>query len=180
MRYLPSTAFQAVTFMYSAGLGFTLGIIYDFFRMLFYLLTGNDKKFLMARDIIFLSVCFPITFIFLLVMCNGELLLYIFIGEAVGMWIYFYSVGSFLFLPAKKIIKNIRRQILCFYKLIFKIKTSFVCICEKINKKLHNHTFFLQKHLQIRHRILYNHCVQLCPNRILKNRGDRSGESKEK
>lgn len=180
MRYLPSTAYQALSFMYSAGLGFALGIIYDFFRMLFYLLTGSDKKFLMFRDIMFLSVCFPVTFIFLLVMCNGELLLYIFVGEAVGMWVYFYSVGSFLLLPVKRLVKCIRRHFTGFYKHIIKIKTAFVCMLEKINKNLHNHTFFLQKHLQIRHNLLYNRCVQMCQNRFLKNRGDGNGESKEK
>ncbi|MBR3836292.1 MAG: spore cortex biosynthesis protein YabQ [Clostridia bacterium] len=172
MQYLPTTEFQAVTFMYSAGLGFTLGIIYDFFRMLFYLLTGSDKKFLMARDIIFLCVCFPATFIFLLVMCNGELLLYIFVGEAVGMWIYFYSVGSFLLLPVKRIIKSVRRHFIVFYSFMSGIKTAFVCILKKLSKNLQNHTKFLQKHLQIRHHMVYNCCVQLCLNRILKNRGD--------
>lgn len=173
MQYLPTIVFQAVTFMYSAGLGFTLGIIYDLFRMLFYLLTGCDKKFLVLRDIIFLSVCLAATFVFLLVMCDGQFLLYVFAGEALGLWAYFYSLSSVLTAPFRKVIRNSRRHFSLF-------KTKIVLLFKKINKNVHNCLFFLQKHLHIRHNIVYNRCVKLCPNRNLKDRGDGSGKSKEK
>lgn len=180
MQYMPSLVFQAVCFLYSAGLGFTLGIIYDLFRMLFYLLTGSDKKFLVFRDIIFLSVCLAATFIFLLVMCDGQLLTYVFLGEVLGLWVYFYSLSSFLFLPVKRLIKHIRRQFTKIKTLFIKIKTRFAVIREKIYKNLYNCGNFLRKHLHIRHNIVYNLCVKLYPSIIFKNRGDGSGKSEEK
>lgn len=180
MQYMPSLVFQAVCFLYSAGLGFTLGIIYDLFRMLFYLLTGSDKKFLAFRDIIFLTVCLVATFLFLLVMCDGQLLTYIFVGEALGLWVYFYSLSDFFFLPVKRQINRLRRQFTKIKMLFVKIKTRFFQISEKIHKNLHNCVFFLRKHLHIRHNIVYNLCVKLCPSIIFKNRGDGSGKSEEK
>ncbi len=174
MQYMPSAAFQAVSLMYSAGLGFTLGIIYDFFRMLFYLLTGSDKKFLVVRDIIYLTVCLAATFLFLLVICNGRLVLYVFVGEAAGLSVYFYSVSSFFVLPLKRKINALRRQ-------INKIKRKINAVKQKVYKKLHKKRIFSQKDLHIRHNIVYNLSVKLCPHSlILKNRGDESGKNEEK
>ncbi len=181
MQYMPSAAFQAVSFMYSAGLGFTLGIIYDFFRMLFYLLTGSDKKLSVLRDIIYLTVCLSLTFLFLLVMCNGRLLLYVFIGEVAGLAVYFYSVSDFFMLPLKRKIGRLRRQITAIKRFLIRIKIKFWRFKEKINKNLHKIRFFSQKHLHIRHNIVYNLSVKLCPHSlILKNRGDESGKNEEK
>lgn len=180
MQYLPTTVFQAVTFMYSAGLGFTLGIIYDLFRMLFYLLTGSDKKLSVPRDIMFLSVCLASTFIFLLVMCDGQFLLYIFAGEALGLWAYSYSLSAVFIRPSRRVIRKIRGQISKIKKFFSCIKTKIESIFKKINKNTNNCLIFLQKHLHIRHNMVYNHRVKLCPNRILKDRGDGSGKSKEK
>lgn len=179
MQYMPTPAFQLVCFMYSAGLGFTLGIIYDLFRILFYLHTGNDKKLTVLRDIMFLSVCLWATFIFLLVVCNGQLLLYIFAGEAIGLRIYFYSLSPFIFPQAKRLMKCIRKYFLALNLFLFKIKTFFGEIFKKSYKNLQKCIFFLRKHLHIRHNIVYNLCVKLCPSIIFKNRGDGSGKSKE-
>ncbi len=181
MQYMPSVAFQAVSLLYSAGLGFTLGIIYDLFRMLFYLLTGNDKKFLVIRDIIYSLLCLSATFLFLLVICNGKLLLYVFLGEAAGLTIYFYSLSDFVFLPVKRRIKRIRCNFVKFKNFSNKIRGRILSFKEKINKNLHKTRFFSQKDLHIRHNIVYNLSVKLYPCRLIfKKRGDESGRSEEK
>ncbi len=181
MEYMPSSAFQAVSLMYSAGLGFTLGIIYDFFRILFYLLTGSDKKFLVFRDIIYLTVSLAVTFLFLLVICNGKILLYVFVGEVAGLAVYFYSVSDFLVLPFKRRINRLRKRFKRIKMLFDVITTKISLLKEKVYNFLHKNRFFSQKHLHIRHNIVYNLSVKLCSHSlILKNRGDESGKNEEK
>ncbi len=179
MQYLPTMAFQSVAFMYSAGLGFALGIIYDLCRIIFYLFTGSDKKYITIRDIIFLTICLASTFLYILVMCDGQLLLYVFIGEALGLWAYFYSVSAILYLPAKRFICVMRRQITKIKLFFIGIKTYFLEIYKKADKNLHNCLFFLRKHLHIRRNIVYNLFVKLCPSLFFKNRGDGSGKGQE-
>lgn len=174
MQYMPSLAFQAVCFMYSAGLGFTLGIIYDLIRMLFYLLTGSDKKLTVVRDIIYSIVCLVATFLFLLVMCDGQLIAYVFVAEGIGTYVYFYSLSDSVFLPAKKTINAFKRLFLRVKSFFYLRKTKFLFFMQKIFQKLHKIT---KKHLHIRHTIVYNFFVNLCPKKLfLKNRGDDDGK----
>lgn len=169
MQYMPTPAFQAICFVYSAGLGFTLGIIYDFFRILFYLLTGNDKKLSVCRDIIYSLVCLGAAFLFLLVVCNGQLRMYLFIGGAIGLTVYVYSLSNSVFPPVKIKIDKIRL-------LISQIKTAFHLLFEKICKNLNKRLKISKKYLHIEYNLLYNSCVRLFSrNKTIKNRGDESG-----
>lgn len=164
--------------MYSAGLGFTLGIVYDLFRMLFYLLTGSDKKFLLLRDIIYLLVFLAATFVFLLAMCDGQLLLYVFIAMGTGLYVYFYSLSSVVYPPFKRLLKGVKRVLRQISNRLSAIKTRFLSLREKIFKILHKIT---KKDLHIRHNIVYNFFVKLCSGiLIFKNRGDEDGSESEK
>ena len=58
IEYLPKSSEQLLTIVYSAGIGFALGFIYEILRLIFYLLSGSDKKFTLLRDIIFLLFVF--------------------------------------------------------------------------------------------------------------------------
>ena len=133
MQYMPSLNFQVGCILYSAGLGFSLGIIYDLFRMLFYLLTGSDKKLVNLRDIIYSIVCLAATFLFLLVMCDGQILVYVFIAEAVGAYIYFRTLSRQIFSPVRKVIVIIRRFFARIKRFLSEIKTK---ITEEENKEL--------------------------------------------
>lgn len=44
IEYLPKTSEQLLTIIYSVGIGFALGLFYEFLRLFFYLLSGSDKK----------------------------------------------------------------------------------------------------------------------------------------
>ena len=177
MQYMPTLAFQLVSFMYSAGLGFSLGIVYDLIRIFFYLLTGSAKKLRSVRDIIYVSVCFAATFLFLLAVCDGQLFMYVFLAEGRGMYIYFYSLSSFVFYPAKIAINAVRRLFMKIKTKICIIKTQIAVLIKKILKNLHK---FTKKDLHIRHNIVYNFFVKLCSgNFIFKNRGDEGGKGKE-
>ena len=173
MQYMPSLAQQVVCFMYSAGLGFTLGIVYDLFRMLFYLLTGSDKKFLLLRDIIYLLVFLTAVFVFLLAMCDGQLLLYVFVALGAGAYVYFYSLSGVICPPLKRFINSSKRLFRRFGARLSSIKTRFFSLGEKIFKNLHKIT---KKDLHIRHNIVYNFFVKLCSGILnFKNRGDEDG-----
>lgn len=136
MEYMPSTVRQAVGLLYSAGLGFCLGILYDLFRMLFYLLTGSDKKLSVPRDIIYLFVCLCMTFVFLLVMCDGRLMFYAAAGIVTGVMIYFYSVGDIVYQPVKRFLKKIRRLFSSVASKITEINVKFSALIQKSKKKL--------------------------------------------
>ena len=178
MQYMPSLYFQVGCILYSAGLGFSLGIIYDLFRMLFYLLTGSDKKLVNLRDIIYSIVCLAATFLFLLVMCDGQLLVYVFIAEAVGAYIYFRTLSRQIFSPVRKVIVIIRRFFARIKRFLSEIKTRICTLNEKMFKKLHK---IAKKDLHIRHNLVYNFFVKLrSGSLLLKNRGDDSGKSREK
>lgn len=174
MDYMPTLVYQLVCFAYSAGLGFSLGIVCDLSRMFFYLLTGSDKKFQAFRDIICLLLCTAVTFIFVLVMCDGQFLLYVFVGEIIGFAVYFYSVSPFLFPAVKSTIGRLRRRIVLVHGKILHIKTL---LCKKLSKKMNKCRFFCKKHLHIRHSIVYNFLRgTVFDGLILKNRGDESGK----
>lgn len=181
MEFMPTPAGQATGFIYSAGLGFCLGFVYDFFRMFFYLLTGSDKKLSVIRDIIYLLVLTAVDFIFSLVMCSGRMMLYIFVGEAIGLFVYFRLLSSLYFHNFKRFIKGIRTVIINIWR-FFRAKTTEICILlhrsEKNSKKSEKNS---QKGLKIRHGLLYNLSVKLFPKgrRLILNRGDERGKNKE-
>jgi hypothetical protein len=180
MSYLPDTTYQTTGFLYSAGLGFALGIVYDLIRILFYLLTGSDKKSLIVWDIIYLLICLGSTFIFLLVMCSGEVVLYALIGEIIGWVIYHFSVSALIFKPLAAKIKKIRRLLTPkFLKIRSSISHFFKLIQKNIKIPKKNEKNF-EKDLHIRHNIVYNFFVKLYNNRASsKKRGDGVGR-KEK
>lgn len=142
MEYMPTPAYQTVGFVYSAGLGFCLGLVYDFFRIIFYLLTGSDKKLMTLRDIIYSLVCLIVNFLFLLVMCSGRVMLYVFAGEGIGMYIYFLTLSDTVFRPSKAVLKGIRKSAVkirkFFNSLYLKILTFFQNICKKVKKSEKN------------------------------------------
>ena len=148
MSYMPSLAWQTSGFIYSAGLGFCLGLVYDFFRIIFYLLTGSDKKYILARDIIFMFVLLWSDFLFLLVMCSGRLMLYAFAGECLGLMIYFYSLSGLIYGSVRGMLRRIRRDFSSISDFI-RVKTAM--FQPNIREKLKKSKKIFKKLLQIRH-----------------------------
>lgn len=136
MEYMPSAAGQAVGFFYSAGLGFALGLVYDFFRIFFYMLTGSDKKLSMFRDIMYLLCCLAVNFLFLLVMCSGRMMLYVFVGEGIGLLAYFRTLSGSIYPRLKVFVAVIRRHAVKIVVLSKKIKPYF----SKIRQNRHKNT----------------------------------------
>ena len=99
MNYLPSQSFQLEGFLYSIALGFILGLIYDVLKTVFYLITFKPKKLINIRDTFFFIICFWATFIYLLVMCEGQILFYALIGEIIGFTIYWVLISRKITAP---------------------------------------------------------------------------------
>ena len=158
MSYMPSLRWQTTGFIYSAGLGFCLGLVYDCFRIIFYLLTGSDKKHAAVRDIIFMFVFLWADFFFLLVMCSGRLMLYAFAGEGLGLAVYFYSLSGSVYLPLKRVFRRIRHSIISILKII---KAKYTEFRDFLIEKLKKSQNFSKKLLQIRHNLLYNPSVKV-------------------
>lgn len=134
MEYLPSPTSQTICFIYSAGLGFALGLVYDFFRIFFYTITGSDKKLRTVRDIMYLSLCLAVDFIFLLVMCSGRIMLYVFVGEGIGLTVYARTFSRAVYRPLKVCSSVIRRFFLRYAAIFGRIKLFMRKITQNIQK----------------------------------------------
>ena len=131
MTYFPSQIFQLKGFLYSAGLGFTLGLFYDLFRILFFLLTGSDKKLTVTRDIIFMLFCLAVNFVFLLVICEGQILFYVAAGEIIGIAVFETTVGKPFFCRISVLLKKTKKKTAVIKHNLFEKKI-------KIYKKIKN------------------------------------------
>lgn len=180
MGYMPSLTFQVICFVYSAGLGFMLGFLYDLVRITFYSFTGNDKKLSVVRDLLYSFLCLAATFLFLLVMCDGKLMFYVFIGEGTGLFIYLYALSGIFILPVKRKIDKMKHRFMKIKSFLIGKKTDFANMCKKICKNISKRVKKSKKDLHSRHNIVYNSSVELCSHlNKLKNRGDENGQSRE-
>ena len=111
IEYLPKASEQLLTVIYSAGIGFVLVALYEILRLLFFLLSGSDKKFILLRDIIFLLFVLTVSFFFFLVRCNGSVTFYSVIGEVVGGYAAFKSIEPFMSFLIVKRLKKLRKKL---------------------------------------------------------------------
>ncbi|MGN0568291.1 MAG: spore cortex biosynthesis protein YabQ [Acutalibacteraceae bacterium] len=107
MRYMQGVSEQLSVFLYSFGLGFLLGVLYDFFRMLRMIFPfGRTLTFI--QDFLYVIICAFATFCFALVLNDGRIMFYIFLGEALGWIIYYFSVGVLVMRAVNSAISSIR------------------------------------------------------------------------
>lgn len=111
IEYLPKSSEQLLTVIYSVGIGFALGALYEILRLLFFLLSGSDKKFILLRDIIFLLFVLTVSFFFFLVRCNGSVTFYSVIGEVVGGYAAFKSIEPFMSFLIVKRLKKLQKKL---------------------------------------------------------------------
>ncbi len=92
MTYLVSLPEQLGTFAYALGFGFFLGIFYDLFRAV-RMLFSNGKKAFFAADVLFALFAAFLTFLFTLTVTSGSIRGYVLFGEALGFFVYYFSLG---------------------------------------------------------------------------------------
>lgn len=80
-------------FLLSLGAGVVLGAFYDALRVLRILL-GGGKRRQFFMDVLFMTVCAPVTFLVALAAEAGQLRFYILAGEGIGLCLWALTFGE--------------------------------------------------------------------------------------
>lgn len=172
IEYMPKVTEQLLTIVYSLGIGLALGFIYEIMRLIFFLVSGNDKKFTLLRDIMFLLLCLVLTFFFYLIRCNGRVTFYAVVGEAAGGAAAFKLLDPFISYLTRKKLGNLRKKAVIFLRK----RRNTSAFTEKNRKKEKNivkREKNCENDLHNSHEIVYNQSVTVCPlHDEIKNRGD--------
>lgn len=107
---------QLAIFATSLGVGFLLGVLYDVIRALRLSLT-KSKIAILVCDIIYFLLFGLISFLFILALNKGEIRFYIIVGELIGAFFYYISLGIAVIKITDKAISLLRK----FYSLAFKV-----------------------------------------------------------
>ena len=67
-----------------------------------------------------------VNFLFILTVCSGKMMLYVFVGQAVGAAVYFRTAGKPVYRALRFITEKIRR-------LVLNISTFFITVMTKLN-----------------------------------------------
>ena len=107
---------QMLIFLASLGVGFLLGVLYDFLRAL-RLSFMRGKWSVVVFDLLYFFMVALGSYIFILAANKGEVRSYIIIGELLGATFYYFSLGFALMKLTDKFVLILKR----FYSFIFKI-----------------------------------------------------------
>lgn len=108
---------QFLIFLASLGLGFILGILYDFLRALRLSFT-RGKWSLIVFDLLYFFMVAFVSYIFILAANKGEVRSYIIVGELLGAVLYYFSLGFALMQLTDKFVRILREVYSLFYKII--------------------------------------------------------------
>ncbi len=100
----------------SLGVGFLLGVLYDVIRALRLSLT-RSKIAVLVCDIIYFLLFGLISFLFILALNKGEIRFYIIVGELIGAFFYYISLGIAVIKLTDKAVSLLRKL----YSLVFRV-----------------------------------------------------------
>ncbi len=123
---------QTLIFLQSCLLGFFLGILYDFFRILRMAIKSNGI-IVFIEDFLFFILAAIITFSFMISNTHGQMRIFVIIGELLGAIIYYFTLGKLVIKIADKILTFIKKIIIFIFKLII---LPIIKIIIKLNKLL--------------------------------------------
>lgn len=178
---------QTLIFFASLGVGFLLGVLYDFLRALRLSFT-KGRAAVVVFDLIYFSAVALGSYIFILAANKGEIRSYIIIGELLGALFYYFSLG----VAVIKITDNFVKVLKCFYAFVFKVVSFpfrvigkfFYRFCNKIKsflKKSEKKSKKIQKKVLPKVRVyVYNLLDILFVGSHKARKGGRIGGSTEK
>lgn len=135
---------QAFLFFVTIIIGFIIGLIYDFFRLLRKIFSHTNLA-TYIEDALFWLISTFITFYILLHKNNLEFRLYLIIGIAVGAVLYFSLISYYVITITIKVIKFFIKPI----NFIIKIVSPFFTKMDKAkNKAIYKEKIILQKALK--------------------------------
>lgn len=150
---------QIENLMPALGLGFLLGISYDFIRLL-RLVFSRGKIFLFVTDMIFTVFCTAASFLLFLGVNDGVIRFYLVLAEITGAALYFATAGQIVCKLFRKISDMLRRVVrLIFSPFLFlksKLNAPFKKIREKSALNLKKIQNKFKKPLQEADEVLYN------------------------
>ncbi len=142
---------QGEIFYFAFLFGIILGVFYDFFRFLRYL-GFNSKSAVIVWDIVFMSACSVLCFLFAQVTVNGKLRFFTLFAHFCGMISYRYSFGLLsgaVFAFVEKIlikIKTMLTAIIGFVQNVFlKVYSSINSILDKNDEDFEKKSEFVKK-----------------------------------
>lgn len=132
---------QLSIFLSSLGVGFILGVLYDFLRGI-RLSVSDSKVLVVVFDLLYSVLLAFITFIFILAVNKGEIRFYIISGEIIGLIFYYVSFGIAAIKITDKIVGILRKL----YAFVFKlISAPFRLMKRLFSKLIGKIRFFSQK-----------------------------------
>ena len=124
--------FQVSTFLTAMVIGVVLCLLYECFRVVNALLKFNEKR-VFFEDIIYFILCAILTFLHILVTNQGEIRIYIILGQLTGWLIYRFTIGRIVYPFILKVLAII---LPCMLKMFSKcIHVRKKKVAEKINVK---------------------------------------------
>lgn len=154
---------QTWLFLLSIALGAGLGVCYDLFRILRIALP-HPTLAVLAEDLLFSVICAGATFFYMLAADNGQIRIFVLIGEGVGFLLYYCTIGALVIRVSKGIIRVVRWVLRTLWRIFV---APIVHLLEKAGrfgrKILHKSSIILKKQaknlnipLKKRRKILYN------------------------
>lgn len=167
MTYLIGMGEQAKIFLLSLGFGFFIGILYDVIRLV-RMLFGNGKKSFLVLDVFYMLFAATLTFLFLLTQTGGSVRAYVLLGELLGFFIYFVTLGTLIAAVFDRLTAFLYRffeKLFLGFKRVFRamfapIRRIFLKNAKKTHKKVH---FSIKKskiHLKSLRDLLYNQSIR--------------------
>ncbi len=114
MEYIVSISSQTKNFLFSLGFGAVIGAFYDFLRIV-RICISDSLKILYIFDFLFVFVSAVATFLFCLGTTDGEIRLYIILGEILGFLIYYFSFGIIAVRFSEKTVLKIKTLLSSFF-----------------------------------------------------------------
>ena len=153
--YSLSLASQTKGFLFSLGFGFLMGAVYDTFKLL-RISISKGKLLQILFDVVYCILLAFLTFIFFITINEGEIRLYLLLGEAIGFVVYSLSTGAIIFAFGEKWIEKFKqffRFLLTPFRKIYKKLHGILAKALKTRKKHKNKS---KRHLKLNKHLLYN------------------------
>lgn len=133
MEYIQGLSEQLKVFLWGIGLGFLLGAVYDFFKIL--RICMSLRGVTVICDLLYSLLVTAATFCFVLAFSEGEIRFYIFLAEILGWLIWFFTFSAFVGRAAQKIKAFFVLVSMPFRFIKDKIKFLFIKIKDLIKKE---------------------------------------------
>ncbi len=127
-----SLADETLLFLYSCLLGVAFGVIFDLFRA-FRSIVASNKINVFIQDVLLFLIYSFLSFCFMIASTDGELRIFVLVGEAAGFIIYICTVSKPVMKLLKVVAKLIKKILIIIYKVFLR---PFIYIFKKIFKGL--------------------------------------------